>query len=147
MTNDERDQHLVQQECHICGKEAVGRCFTCGNLFCHDHGETNCLRCETGIVEGDYRADRVTVAPRPADRRASWWRPQVADDFEPPACYICHGLTRLVCRNGQSLYCPEHAGASGLCIRCDRSSRLGLYIFLGMLLLLALLAALGFWTG
>jgi hypothetical protein len=134
---------LLQQACHICGKEAVGRCFTCGNLFCQAHGDTNCLRCETGIVEGDYRADRVTTRPWSDNVRAGWWRPQIAEDFEPPACYICRGLTRFVCRNCHSLYCREHAGVSGLCIRCYRSSRLGLYIFLGMLLLIVALALLG----
>jgi hypothetical protein len=130
-------------KCHICGLEAVGRCYACGNLFCDKHGDVNCLRCETGIVEGDFRADRVTTGPREARAQRPWWRPQVGEDFDPPACHLCHALARRVCRNCQNLYCPEHAGAAELCSRCAHSSLLGLFVLGGVLLLLLGLILLG----
>src|SRR5262245_40395914 len=128
--------------CYICKSEAVGRCYTCGNLFCAEHGERDCQRCAAGIVPGDYRADRVAARPL-ARARPAWWRPQAAEDFEPPACYACKGLARAHCRNCQCLYCPDHAGPSGLCAACDRSSKLGLAVLLGVIALMGLLMLLG----
>jgi hypothetical protein len=129
--------------CHICGDEAVGRCYACGALFCAAHGDVNCTRCETGIVEGDFRADRITTAPRTSTARPAWWRPQRAEDFEPSACYICKGLARRVCRNCHEVYCPDHAGAAELCESCTRSSLLGLFILGGILLILTVIVVLG----
>jgi hypothetical protein len=137
---------MTTSKCHICGKEAVDRCFTCGNLFCPEHGNTNCSRCQSGIVEGDNRQDRVSAAPRAEGMRPAWWRPQVAEDFEPPACYVCKGLARLTCFNCQRLYCAEHAGRNGLCRNCASSSWLGLIIFFGVIAALGLLIVLGYWT-
>ncbi len=127
--------------CHVCGEEAVGRCFTCGALFCAEHGDRNCAGCAHGIVTGDYRADRISQAPRTGSTgRRFWWRPQVADDYEPPACSICGGLARLVCRNCRELYCADHAGAAAeLCARCARSSRLGIWVMVISLGLVGLL--------
>src|SRR5262245_13092239 len=131
-------------KCYICKTEATSRCYTCGNLFCAEHGdERDCQRCATGIVQGDYRADRVTALPRAAARRPAWWRPQLAEEFEPPACCVCKGLARLTCRNCHSLYCPDHAGPSGLCAACDRSSKIGLAVLLCTIGLLGLLALFG----
>ncbi|MFO0965697.1 MAG: hypothetical protein U0793_08950 [Gemmataceae bacterium] len=116
--------------CHICGGEAVGRCYTCGELFCVRHGSEDCLRCETAIAPGDRRGDRVSVKPMPAKQRYGWWRPIPAEDFEPPACHVCHGLARQTCRNCHELYCAEHAGYPGLCQDCSRSARLGMWVLL-----------------
>ncbi len=101
------------------------------------------MRCSSGIVEGDYRADRVTRrrARQPGTR--AWWRPQEAEDYEPPACYHCQALARLTCRNCQQLYCPDHAGRPGLCQRCTRSAWLGLLVFAGVMLVMGLLILLG----
>src|SRR5438105_4680812 len=105
--------------CHICGKEAVDRCYTCGNLFCIEHGYINCTRCETGIAPGDTRPDRISASRlREEPGRHAWWRPQRAEDYDPPSCYRCEGLSRTVCRNCERHYCPEHAGPSGLCQKC-----------------------------
>src|SRR5437773_2714137 len=100
--------------CHICGQEAVERCFTCGELFCAGHGaghgKPNCMRCETGFMPGDRRADRICAVPLGKTARPGWWRPQEADDFEPPSCYECKGLARRSCMHCERLYCSEHAG-------------------------------------
>ena len=60
--------------------------------------------------------------------RLAWWRPQPAEDFEPPACHVCTGLTRLICRNCERYFCKEHAGSHGLCAECAWSARLGTLI-------------------
>lgn len=119
--------------CHICGDEAVGRCFACGNLFCHRHGTEDCERCETAIAPGDRRGDRISQRPLPPRARFGWWRPIPAEDFEPPGCYLCQGLTRQTCRNCQQRFCPEHAGYPGMCQPCSRSARLGLYVLFAAL--------------
>ena len=66
-------------------------------------------------------------------------RPQVAEEYQPPACYECQGLSRTVCRNCQANYCREHAGPNGLCKDCGYSANLGLYIVAGMISLILLL--------
>jgi hypothetical protein len=131
-------------QCYRCQREAVDRCYTCGALFCDEHGDVNCQRCDTAIAPGDCRADRIAARPLPALQQHGWWRPQRAEDFEPPACYQCRGLARAVCRNCESRYCPEHAGANGLCARCMKSSTFGLVMLIGILLFLGLLIAFGF---
>ena len=134
--------------CHICHKEAVDRCYTCGELFCAEHGDINCRRCETGIVAGDSRTDRVSaVLLTTKSSRPGWWRPQPAEDYDPPACYECQGLARYVCADCRARYCREHAGKNGLCEQCQRSTRGGtimlvvLFIILGSLTVLGLVQA------
>lgn len=128
--------------CHICGKEAVGRCFTCGALYCVQHGTVDCERCETAIAPGDRRSDRISQRPLPPKVRYGWWRPIPAEDFDPPGCYACQGLSRQICRNCQQRFCPEHAGHPGLCLACTKSARMGLYVFLGALGVIGILIAL-----
>lgn len=128
--------------CYLCQVEAVGRCFTCGQLFCAAHGQRDCIRCTTAIAPGDRRSDHVSAVPLGKSPKVAWWRPQLAEDFEPPACYACRGLARTVCRNCQGLYCAEHAGKGGLCAACDRSSWWGMWLLGGLLLSLAVLAFL-----
>ncbi len=106
--------------CYLCQREAVDRCYNCGELFCEEHGSVNCVRCETGIMAGDSRADRISSVPRAQTTRTGWWRPQPAEDYEPPACYECEGLARYVCTNCGNRYCPEHAGKNRLCGQCQR---------------------------
>lgn len=129
--------------CHVCGQEAVERCFNCGKLFCPEHGRENCYVCENGIAPGDRRADRISSKRlRDEGDGVAWWRPQQAEDFEPPACVVCGGLTRTNCKNCADYYCREHAGPHGLCGGCGQSSRLGLIFLLGCL---GFLAVLGVW--
>jgi hypothetical protein len=126
--------------CHICQAEAVTRCYNCGELVCAEHGKgDNCARCNTGFVEGDPRSDRICVEPLAKDQHHGWWRPQEAEEYQPPACYECKGLSRRVCRNCQANYCPEHAGPRGLCKACGRSANMGLYVFTGMVALILLM--------
>ena len=129
--------------CHICGEEAVERCYTCGQLFCDQHGGRDCLRCQTGVMEGDPRPDRISASLVSRSAKPGWWRSQQAEDFDPPACYACRGLARQTCRNCQSLYCPEHKGKNELCAACERSSRLGAYVFVGAVGSVALLILIG----
>jgi hypothetical protein len=111
--------------CHICQAEAVARCYTCGQLMCAAHGDDNCTRCTTGIVAGDPRPDRITAVPGRHSAAGGWWRPQPAEEFVPPACYACHGLTRASCVNCGSYYCAEHAGLNGMCGSCGKGAWLG----------------------
>jgi hypothetical protein len=128
--------------CHICGAEAVGRCYTCGALFCVRHGTNDCQRCETAIAPGDRRADRVSEKPLAPKVSFGWWRPIPAEDFAPPGCYVCSGLTRQRCRNCRELYCRDHGGYAGLCRQCTTSARIGLYVFLGAVAVIMLLMIL-----
>jgi hypothetical protein len=77
-------------------------------------------------------------------RRPGWWRPQAAEDYEPPACHYCKGIARMVCRNCQHLYCPEHAGSHDLCKSCDRSSYLGLIVLGFIVVFMVLLIGVGY---
>jgi hypothetical protein len=132
--------------CQFCDKEAVSRCYSCGDLVCEQHqGRENCFRCETAIAAGDRRADRISAMPLANGGRPGWWRPIPAEDYDPPSCYQCKGLARLVCRNCQCRYCPEHGSKDGLCKDCERSSLIGLFV-LGLLLVgvLALIVVQGF---
>lgn len=128
--------------CHICGQEAVERCFTCGELFCEQHGKVNCNHCETGYMPGDRRGDRISHVLLPTSARPGWWRPQEAEDYEPPACYECKGLARLRCRNCGNLHCPEHAGKGGLCQNCTRSARAGAYILAAVIVFILAMVVL-----
>src|SRR4051812_7421929 len=112
--------------CHICQAEAVSRCYTCGELVCADHGKNeNCPNCSTGFAEGDPRHHISDGPIGQAQQPHAWWRPQEAEEYQPPACYECKGLSRGVCRNCQANYCQEHAGVNGLCKDCARSANLG----------------------
>ncbi|MBI3407716.1 MAG: hypothetical protein HY040_05095 [Planctomycetes bacterium] len=133
--------------CHVCGLEAIERCYTCGKLFCAQHGKMNCIRCETGFMPGDRRADRISAdrnraVTLGASARPGWWRPQPADDFEPPACYQCRGLARRRCRNCGNLMCADHAAKGGLCRECENSARIGIFtllaLFVGLIALIVM---------
>jgi hypothetical protein len=125
--------------CYICGQEAVERCYTCGKLFCAQHGQVNCTRCETAIAPGNAREDRVSRSRLAPARSPAWWRPQQAEDFDPPACHACQGLARQRCSNCDRMYCAEHAGPNRLCSECGRSSLLGLvFLLLGLAVMVAM---------
>lgn len=125
--------------CHVCGQEAVGRCYSCGALYCDQHGDGTCARCDTSIVAGDPREDRISPSPRPAMQRPGWWRPQPAEAYAPPACYQCQGIARRVCPNCLERFCAEHAGKNGMCAQCTESSFLGIVILAGVALFLGAL--------
>lgn len=131
--------------CHICQHEAVGRCYTCGELFCEVHGSVNCSRCETGIAPGDVRDDRVSRVRLTESTRPGWWRPQEAEDYEPPACAQCGGLARYACVHCGDRYCRAHAGGKGLCSKCARGLRGGNIFLLMLILGLVMLTFLGLW--
>ena len=129
--------------CHICDHEAVGRCYTCGGLFCEVHGSVNCVRCETGIVPGDSRDDRISRVRLTETARPNWWRPQEAEDYEPPACAVCQGLARNVCIQCGDRYCGTHAGQNGLCSPCQRKLRGGNLLLALLIIGMGVLTALG----
>jgi hypothetical protein len=130
--------------CYICHADAVSRCYTCGRLICAAHGGDNCHRCNTGIIPGAPRSDQISAEPlRRREANHGWWRPQPAEEFEPPACYACQSLARAVCRHCRSHYCRDHAGRGGLCRQCGQSARLGLVVFLVAIALMAAVVLLG----
>ncbi len=113
--------------------------------MCAEHGRDNCQRCDTAVVAGDPRP--VSISAEPLGRKDAphaWWRPQPAEEYEPPACYACGGLARAICRNCRSHYCRDHSGRSAMCLECSRSARLGLVVFL---IAIGLLIALFFLAG
>lgn len=133
--------------CHVCGAEAVGRCYNCGLLYCDQHGDGTCARCDTGFREGDPRQDLISAAPRAAAREAAWWRPQPAEEYAPPACYHCRGIARQVCPHCHELFCPEHAGKNGMCAQCSRSSLLGIAILVAVAAIFGVLMLVGLFLG
>lgn len=135
--------------CHICGAEAVDRCYSCGDLFCPEHGKTkhgktDCVRCSTGIRAGDRRADRISAAVLVKNARPGWWRPQEAEEYDPPACYACGGLARRRCYNCHDLFCAEHAGKRGLCLACEKSARTGTLLLVGVGLIILVLSGIAY---
>ena len=121
-------------KCHLCDQEAVDRCYQCGQLFCPEHGGVNCSACSSGIAEGDPRQDRVSARRLAnAGRGYAWWRPVTAEEFVPPACYQCGGLTRSRCVGCGRRYCANHAGTGGRCAECHASSTTGMLIGLGVI--------------
>jgi hypothetical protein len=133
--------------CHICQAEAVGRCYECGRLYCAAHDvQGNCSTCATAIhVSTD---DKVSTRVLPGRKARAWWRPQIdEDDPGPPSCYQCDGLANRVCRNCNSLFCPEHGRGVDLCAACARSSMMSLWIILGVLLLMIAIALLASLAG
>ena len=121
---------IVMERCCFCDKEPVTRCYSCGDLVCEEHGGATetCPNCNTGYVARDPRHDRISAKPMSKTEASAWWRAQRAEEYQPPACYHCQGLSRARCRNCESYYCAEHAGPNGLCKECGRSVNLGLYI-------------------
>ena len=129
--------------CHVCGQEAVGRCYNCGGLYCDKHGDGNCVRCATSVMAGDPRQDRISAAPRGGLQKPGWWRPRPAAAYAPPACYHCQGIARRVCPNCQQCFCPEHAGKNGMCAQCSQSSFLGVVVLAVVVLILGALMLVG----
>lgn len=123
--------------CHLCDKEAIDRCFTCGRLFCAEHGTKNCTACQGAYQEGDPSGERISVIPTRSGKDNPWWRPQQADEFAPPACYECQSLTRAVCVACGRNYCKEHAGRNSTCRECSTASDMSLYVVGGFLLVFA----------
>ena len=126
--------------CHVCHAEAVGRCYQCGRLYCAEHDvKGDCSVCATAIHVP--LGDKVSPRRLPGSPSRAWWRPKVEDDDPgPPSCYRCGGLANRLCRNCENLYCPEHAGRGDLCDSCTRSSRLAMWVMLGVLLVIVALA-------
>ena len=142
-----RSKRTIPMQCTMCEEEAIGRCYSCGILFCAAHGTDDCMRCETAVAAGDPRPDRMSTRPmaEPDDRhRPAWWRPQQAEEFSPPACYECGGLTRRTCRNCRQMYCKDHAGSGDLCKQCATSSRIGTVILAVIFALVGGLVVYGF---
>jgi len=133
--------------CHVCGGEAVGRCFSCGRLFCEKHGSKNCVTCENGIAEGNPSPDRVTAKRSRVAHAAAWWRPVPADDYSPPACYVCKSLTRAVCSSCGRNYCAEHAGRKSTCLNCNDPSNVSIYVVGGFLLAMMFFVLVAAWLG
>lgn len=128
--------------CHLCSNEAIDRCFTCGRLVCADHGAKNCAACQGSFQPGDPSFERVSVAPPRTGQDAAWWRPQKAEEYVPPACYVCRGLTRAVCAHCGRYYCAEHAGRNFSCKECNTASNVSLYVVGAFLLVFASIAVL-----
>ena len=87
----------------------------------------------------------ISAEPLGQGSRPGWWRPQIAEDYDPPACYECKGLARRSCKHCGSLYCNEHAGSAGLCAACHRSSWVGMLFLAGLLLCVVGLLIAGWW--
>jgi hypothetical protein len=95
-------------------------------------------------MAGDNRADRVSPARQARKSRPAWWRPQVAEDYEPSACQDCRGLAPYVCPNCGGRYCREHAGKNGLCAQCQQALRGGNVFLVIMILILGGLTLFGY---
>jgi hypothetical protein len=121
-------------QCHECDHDAVGTCRSCGRSYCGGHGASLCRSCAVAVMAGEPAAARgqrmVFLQCENRPRIPTVYLDD--DDPGPPSCHICDGLARTVCQSCQQLYCPEHAGRAGWCAECTRTSRVGLYIALGV---------------
>ncbi len=130
-------------KCSLCEREAVDRCFACGQLFCEDHGKKNCVLCQNSIVEGDPSPRRVSASRQQSTDAAAWWRPQQAEEYAPPACHICRGLTRAKCTECGRYYCADHAGRNFQCRACVKAFDPSFIIVGGFLFFFLILVLLG----
>ena len=120
--------------CHLCQREAVDRCYTCGELFCEEHGNVNCVRCTTGIIAGDNRADRITSNFAREAFTAGVVAAARSRGLHAARLPRVPGASPLCVRQLWPAYCREHAGKDGLCLSCQRALR-GSNVFLALLVL------------
>jgi hypothetical protein len=128
--------------CHFCQHEAVGKCVSCGLAFCSDHGKRYCHVCSSAVFSREAVTGQrdepgyLQCPPRPE-------MPTIyLEDDGPPECYRCLALARKVCQNCHSLYCLEHAGTGGFCDQCAKAAKVGNWVTIAIVGVMAALAAL-----
>jgi len=94
--------------CHICQREAVGQCKSCGKFYCPEHGDVWCATCAHGVSKAPLSQEQGTSGP---------------------GCYICRGPAAGACPKCGKFYCSEHGGrwrlwegsGKGFCQNCYES--------------------------
>jgi hypothetical protein len=131
--------------CHFCSREAAGKCESCGLGICPNHGARYCQVCSEAVFCRETESGKggkayLQCPPKPAI-------PTIyLDDDGPPECYACQGLAHKVCHNCHNLFCREHAGSGDWCGQCTRAARVGTWLTLGMVGVLAGLSLLFFFA-
>jgi hypothetical protein len=131
-------------KCSYCTNEAIGKCVGCGAPMCRDHGSEYCQHCSGAV----YSRDAEPTVGLGKGYLQSPSKPRMEtiyiDDDGPPSCYRCQGLAKKICQNCHQLYCLEHAGSADWCDQCAKSSRVGTWLTLGILVAAAALTVVFF---
>jgi hypothetical protein len=128
--------------CHFCHREAVRKCVSCGLGICPEHGERYCQVCSGAVFSKDQPSGQgegkayLQCPPKPQMETI------YIDDDGPPECYRCQALARRVCQNCHNLFCQEHAGKGDWCDQCTKAGRLGNWLTVGIVVVLAGLSLL-----
>ena len=121
--------------CHVCEKQAVGQCKSCGKFYCGQHGDVYCTPCSTSIKPPGVAIERqvgfgVSGEPKLAAP------PQTTG----PRCYACQSSADRACSKCGVFFCPQHGGLYAsrqswsvpLCKPCAATER-GWLIFIWIL--------------
>jgi hypothetical protein len=126
--------------CHFCNRDAPAKCHSCGLPICPEHGSRYCQVCSEAVfsrekVTGEREGKAFLQCPP---------RPQMEtiylDDDGPPECYRCPALARKVCQNCHNLFCLDHAGKGDWCDRCTRAAKVGNWLTVAIVGVVAVLS-------
>src|SRR5262249_3722698 len=103
---EQRGGAVMAMICHVCHRDAVGQCKTCGKFYCAEHGDVYCVVCAAAVQEpGRGR--------RPGAEVFEHVRPEPAEEAPAPAgprCYQCGGPAEAACGRCGRFYCLVHGG-------------------------------------
>lgn len=83
-------------DCHYCDQEALRECARCGALYCDEHGEALCVRCEDpALALPSYRVYRGSLLALLVGTVLAVWlllTPASSTDADGPAAAAVSGL-------------------------------------------------------
>jgi hypothetical protein len=134
--------------CHVCEKQAIGQCKSCGKFYCSSHGDVYCVKCAGAVKPSGGRLDRELDFRLPeygGPERTG----QPVKTYTGPTCHCCPSPATGACPDCGKFYCTAHGGnwtfwgPASLCDDCS-SARAGRgllgCLFGGVVLFISLMA-------